>query len=50
MSKKPKWQRDRDRWIEDTQMFQRIARVAESSYEELAEEWKKMNTKKVKQK
>lgn len=48
MSKTPKWKIDMQRWIDETKMFQRIAKVAESSDEELAEEWKKIRTKKVK--
>lgn len=33
---------DKERWIADTQMFQRIAGVRETSKEALAAEWEKM--------
>lgn len=32
----------RELWIEDTRMFQRIAKVSVTSAEELGEEWDKM--------
>lgn len=34
---------DRKRWIEDTQMYQRIAGTPETSAEELSAEWASMN-------
>lgn len=33
----------KDRWIADTQMYQRVAKVAESSYETLAKDWEAMH-------
>lgn len=33
----------KDIWIQDTQMFQRIAKVPESTYQELEIEWLKFN-------
>lgn len=35
----------KDEWIKETQMFQRIAKVNESTYEELALDWDSWNNK-----
>ncbi|AIK68355.1 hypothetical protein P10VF_142 [Rhizobium phage vB_RleM_P10VF] len=34
-----------ERWISETQMFQRIAKVPETPREELEKEWKEMKEK-----
>jgi hypothetical protein len=36
-----------DKWIAETQMFQRIAKVEESSYEELSEAYFKLYPKTI---
>jgi hypothetical protein len=46
MAKKPtKADIQRDKWIAETQMFQRIARTPESTYADLAAEWATFGTK-----
>lgn len=47
--KKVEWQAKKERWIADTQMFQRIAKVQESTTEELSEAWDSMKTNKVRE-
>lgn len=47
--KKSKAQEAKDRWIAETQMFQRIAGTPESTYEELSKDWDEFKTSKRKQ-
>lgn len=46
--KKSKKEIQKSKWIEDTQMFQRVAGVEESTTDELSSVWDSMKTNKVK--
>ena len=41
---------DKELWIKETQMFQRVAKVPESSYEDLEKDFERFSNRRIKAK